>query len=126
MGTQGGPAFDGNGRGEASTSGKRKRGLSEEEGQMYGGLIKTNMTWYVVFWGRKPGVYGDWGLCQAQISGFSNANYKKYKTMEEAVHVYESFVLATRGTLEHQIPENAPGTTQLLKPTSSLQNSGRM
>jgi hypothetical protein len=46
--------------------------------------------------------------------------------MEEAIHAYESFVLATRGTLEHQIPENAPGITQLLKPTSSLQNSGRM
>jgi viroplasmin and RNaseH domain-containing protein len=84
------------------------------------------MTRYVVFWGRKPGVYGDWGLCQAQFSGFSNANYKKYKIMEEAIHAYESFVLATRGTLEHQIPENAPGITQLLKPTSSLQNSGRM
>jgi hypothetical protein len=41
MGTQGGPAFDGNAKGEASTSGKRKRGLSEEEGQMYGGLIKS-------------------------------------------------------------------------------------
>ncbi|RLM60614.1 hypothetical protein C2845_PM14G10310 [Panicum miliaceum] len=138
MGTQNGPAADGKGKGEASSSGlKRKRGLSEEEGQMYGGLIKsvdglssairagtlgiyravmdvpdfykeaqmTNTTRYVVFWERKPGVYGDWGLCQAQVSGFSNTNYKKYKTMEEAVHAYESFILATRGTLEHQIPE---------------------
>ncbi|RLN00703.1 Translational activator GCN1 [Panicum miliaceum] len=63
------------------------------------------MTWYVVFCGRKPGVYEDWGMCQAQVSGYNNSNYKKYKTMEQAVHAYESFVLCTRGTLDQAQPE---------------------
>ena len=43
---------------------------------------------YGVAAGRKPGVYTDWPTTQAQISGFSGAKHKSFKTKEEA----EAFV----------------------------------
>jgi len=46
------------------------------------------MKWYVVFVGRKLGVYGDWNSCHAQVTGFSHACYKSFKTEQEAVQAY--------------------------------------
>lgn len=37
------------------------------------------MPWYVVFNGRKPGVYDSWYECKEQVHGFSNARFKKYQ-----------------------------------------------
>ena len=31
---------------------------------------------YVVWQGRKPGIYTSWKECEAQVSGFENARYK--------------------------------------------------
>ncbi len=39
---------------------------------------------YAVRKGRKPGIYQTWAECQKQISGFSGAEYKGFRTMEEA------------------------------------------
>lgn len=39
---------------------------------------------YGVAAGRKPGVYTDWPSVQAQVSGFSGAKHKGFKTQEEA------------------------------------------
>jgi viroplasmin and RNaseH domain-containing protein len=33
------------------------------------------MTWYVVFHGRKPGVYDLWGVCSEYVLGFSGATF---------------------------------------------------
>jgi len=33
---------------------------------------------YVVWRGRKPGVYRSWNDCWAQVRGFSGAQYKSY------------------------------------------------
>ena len=32
-------------------------------------LVSIEMTWYVVFEGRVPGVYEEWEDCQAQAAG---------------------------------------------------------
>jgi viroplasmin and RNaseH domain-containing protein len=47
------------------------------------------MKWYVVYKGRKPGVYSDWNMCQAQVSGFSHASYKSFKSKEDAMKAYK-------------------------------------
>jgi hypothetical protein len=35
--------------------------------------------------------------------------------MEEAFHAYESFILATRGTLEHEIPKKCTGNNPAIE-----------
>lgn len=44
---------------------------------------------YVVWKGRKPGVYDSWEACSAQISGFPDAKYKSFKTREMADVAYK-------------------------------------
>ena len=39
---------------------------------------------YVVWRGRKPGVYDNWDGCKAQVEGFGEAEYKAYATLEDA------------------------------------------
>ncbi|SFK29240.1 viroplasmin family protein [Proteiniphilum acetatigenes] len=39
---------------------------------------------YVVWKGVKPGIYNSWDDCKAQVSGFENALYKSFSTLEEA------------------------------------------
>ncbi len=39
---------------------------------------------YVVWQGLKPGIYASWAECKAQVSGFGNAQYKSFLTLEEA------------------------------------------
>lgn len=40
---------------------------------------------YAVRKGRKNGIYHSWAECQTQITGFSGAEYKSFKTEEEAI-----------------------------------------
>ena len=42
------------------------------------------MTWYVVYHGRKTGVFCSWDACHAQVIGFKGACYKGFKSREEA------------------------------------------
>jgi ribonuclease HI len=42
------------------------------------------MTFYAVANGKNPGIYFNWDDCKKQVNGFSNAKYKKFKTLQEA------------------------------------------
>jgi ribonuclease HI len=44
---------------------------------------------YVVWQGRKPGVYTTWDACQSQISGFSAAKYKSFDSLAKAKAAYQ-------------------------------------
>lgn len=46
--------------------------------------------YYVVWVGRKPGIYSSWEECQEQTSRFPNAKFKSFQTMEEAVMAFQS------------------------------------
>jgi ribonuclease HI len=46
--------------------------------------------YYVVWNGKKPGIYTSWVDCQQQINGFSNPKYKSYKTKIEAETAYNN------------------------------------
>ncbi|KAK1653348.1 hypothetical protein QYE76_071153 [Lolium multiflorum] len=47
--------------------------------------IRLEMTYYVVFEGRVPGVYEEWEECKKQVHKFSGNCYKGYPTRHEAV-----------------------------------------
>ncbi len=42
------------------------------------------MKYYAVKAGRKPGIYTTWDDCQKQVTGYSNAAFKSFKTKAEA------------------------------------------
>jgi len=44
---------------------------------------------YVVWSGKKPGVYHSWADCEAQIKGVKGARYKSFSSKEEAQEMYE-------------------------------------
>lgn len=56
----------------------------------------AKQSFYSVRKGREPGVYETWDECQAQVSGFQGAEYKKFNNMKDAIE----FMVAT--------PEQAP------------------
>ena len=43
---------------------------------------------YVVFVGRRPGVYTTWLECQAQVIGYKGNVYKSYKTHPQAISAW--------------------------------------
>lgn len=40
--------------------------------------------YYVVWVGRKPGIYSNWADCQAQTKNFAQAKFKSYESREQA------------------------------------------
>lgn len=43
-----------------------------------------NKKYYVVWKGRKPGIYSSWNSCKRQIEKFKGAQYKSFTKLEEA------------------------------------------
>jgi len=46
--------------------------------------------YYVVWKGRKPGVFTSWQECSAQVTGFNGAEYKSFENREAAEAAYKS------------------------------------
>jgi len=46
--------------------------------------------WYVVWKGKKTGVYENWFDCKQQIDGFEGALYKSFASQTQAVEAYRS------------------------------------
>lgn len=44
--------------------------------------------WYVVWCGRETGVCDSWAECEARVKGFPGAQYKSYRTQEEAIRAF--------------------------------------
>lgn len=45
--------------------------------------------YYVVWAGRKPGIYTDWNSCKAQVDKFAGAKYKSFPTQAEAEQAFD-------------------------------------
>ena len=45
---------------------------------------------YVVWIGRKPGIYSTWAECAEQVNGFNDAKYKSFSTEAQAQTAFES------------------------------------
>ena len=52
--------------------------------------------YYVVWAGRKPGIYTTWDECKAQVHKFPKAKYKSFLTLEDADDAFNK-------TAEHYI-----------------------
>ena len=47
--------------------------------------------YYGVKQGHQPGVYASWADCEAQVKGYKGAQYKSFKSEEEAkIYVFEA------------------------------------
>lgn len=46
--------------------------------------------YYVVWQGRKPGVFEDWDVAKQQIEGFAGAQYKSFESKPEALKAFQS------------------------------------
>ncbi|KAK1680293.1 hypothetical protein QYE76_041141 [Lolium multiflorum] len=55
-----------------------------------------DMTWYVVYKGKVPGVYNDWEECRRQVHRFSGNSYKGYTTRAEAEDRYARYLAGER------------------------------
>lgn len=45
--------------------------------------------YYVVWAGRKPGIYTSWAACRKQTDGFKQAKFKSFSSREQAEKAYE-------------------------------------
>lgn len=52
---------------------------------------------YVVWKGKKPGIYESWDDCKAQIEGFKGAQYKSFSKFTEAKKAFNSNYLEYKG-----------------------------
>ncbi|EDR25960.1 hypothetical protein EDI_256560 [Entamoeba dispar SAW760] len=48
--------------------------------------------WYVVFEGRKRGIYTSWDVCSSLVKGFSQSKYKSYLTQKEAEDAFQNYI----------------------------------
>ncbi len=53
-------------------------------------MTKKKQKFYVIWKGKKPGIYNNWNEAKRQIDGFSGAQYKSYESKQEAVAAYSN------------------------------------
>ena len=53
--------------------------------------------YYVVWKGRKPGIFTSWAACENQVKGFAAAQYKAFDSLKEAETAYRSKYEAFKG-----------------------------
>lgn len=53
--------------------------------------------YYVVWKGRKPGIFISWTECEKQVKGFAGAQYKSFDSLQEAEAAYRSNYEAFKG-----------------------------
>jgi ribonuclease HI len=53
--------------------------------------------YYVVWKGRKPGIFTSWAEAEKQVRGFAAAQYKSFETRKEAEAAYQSEYAAFKG-----------------------------
>ncbi|HLS29593.1 MAG TPA: ribonuclease H family protein [Flavobacteriaceae bacterium] len=52
--------------------------------------MSKNKKYYVVWKGKKPGIYKSWEECKAMISGYKNPQYRAFPTKAQAQEAFES------------------------------------
>lgn len=60
--------------------------------------MSKNTKFYVVWKGKRPGIYETWKDCKAQIDGQKGAQYKSFSTHQEAKKAYNSNYEFYKGT----------------------------
>ena len=63
--------------------------------------------YYVVWKGKKPGIYDAWETCREQVEGIAGAEYQSYKTIEEACDAYTQKVIEPTNNNAKERNENS-------------------
>src|SRR5882724_2034290 len=71
-------------------------------------MAKSQNVAWVVFRGRKPGVYHSWDECNAQVTGFPNNKQHGFKTFLEASLAWEEWQRKIAAMLPASAPRPAP------------------
>ena len=58
---------------------------------------------YVVWQGKKPGIYTSWKDCKAMIDGFAGAQYKSFPTFPEAKAAYNKDYKDVKATSKNKL-----------------------
>lgn len=45
--------------------------------------------YYVVWKGRKPGIYKEWSVCKKMVDGFDGAVFKSFPSLSEAESAFQ-------------------------------------
>jgi ribonuclease HI len=79
----------------------------------------TKQKYYVVWKGRRPGVYSNWESCKAQVDGFPGAQYKAFPTKVEAESAYHQNYTKFKGkTTPRILTSNDFRTIGIVNPDS--------
>ncbi|KAK2648004.1 hypothetical protein Ddye_015493 [Dipteronia dyeriana] len=69
---------------------------------------------YVVFRGRKTGLFSSWPACHEQVDGFTGASYKKFNSRDEAYKALRTpFVYSC-----HSCPESSMNVAEKILESS--------
>lgn len=79
-------------------------------------MSKAKNNYYVVWEGRKPGIYASWKDCEAQVKGFQGAKYKGFPTRDAAQ-------IAWHGEPSDYIGKKGASQKPLFGPGGPLPNS---
>lgn len=79
---------------------------------------------YAVAKGKKTGIYFTWDDCKEQVNGVSNARYKSFKTMEEALIYLDKFKVVLTEDLD-KLQEEAYYTHEAIKVQSIIDRHER-
>lgn len=63
------------------------------------------MKYYAIKNGKKTGIFTDWNECKDLVAGYSNAQYKSFKTEDEAIAYLNGTETASATT---EIPQDVP------------------
>ncbi len=89
---------------------------------------------YVVWKGKRPGIYESWEDCKAQIEGFKGAQYKSFSTFQEAKKAFNGNYLEYKGkkkgkselTPEELLKIGEPNYHSIAVDAASSGNPGKM
>lgn len=89
---------------------------------------------YVVWKGKRPGIYEAWADCKAQIEGFKGAQYKSFQDFVEAKKAFNSNYLEYKGkskskkelTPEELLKIGEPNYNSISVDAASSGNPGKM
>ncbi|WP_435623881.1 ribonuclease H1 domain-containing protein [Flagellimonas sp.] len=89
---------------------------------------------YVVWKGKKPGIYESWDDCKAQIEGYKGAQYKSFQDFSEAKKAFNSNYLEYKGSskgkkelsVEERLRIGEPNYHSISVDAASSGNPGKM
>ena len=86
-------------------------------------LAKKKQKYYVVWVGRRPGVYTNWEECQSQVAGFEGAKFKSFESRSEAESAYQE---SHRKHIQSSGPKTGGGGTRSATPQRTLEELWKM